>query len=109
MPALCIILDKFSSREHKNIFFISCEGAKYVENLTGVILNPDMLLFTCNGHWNVPRRCSLFAMAANGTNHIVEKKIFLSTFVQAVTVTPTLFVNIYFLNSISPRLPKSKN
>ena len=60
------------------------------------------------GNWNVPRRSSLFAMAANGTNHIVEKKIFLSTFVQVVTVTPTLFVNIYFLNSISQRLPKLK-
>ena len=85
---------------------------KYVENLTGVILNPDMLLLIVYmgiGNWNVPRRSSLFAMAANGTNHIVEKKIFLSTFVQAVTVTPTLFVNIYFLNSISQRLPKSKN
>ena len=97
VPALCIILEKFSFRKRKNIFFISCEGVKYVENLTGVILNPDMLLLIVYmgiGNWNVPRRSSLFAMAANGTNHIVEKNIFLSTFVQAVTTS--LFVNIYF-------------
>lgn len=62
VPALCIILEKFSFRKRKNIFFISCEGVKYVENLTGVILNPDMLLLIVYmGNWALEIGMSLDA------------------------------------------------